>query len=258
MLFDSHCHLQDERLAPILDQALARAAAAGVGRLLCCGVREEDWKEVLALARERPGMVVPSLGLHPWRIAGRSPGWLDELERLLAGAPCGVGEIGLDHALEPRNDARQEEEVFLAQLRLARRLGRPVSVHCRKAWGRLLELLRNEGGAPDGGVIHSYSGAPDLIPALEAMGFYISFSGAITRAGNGRARRSLAAVSPDRLLIETDSPDLAPAGWPRAKPNEPANLAGVLRAAAEVRGESEVDLAGRMWANAMRCFQALL
>ncbi len=257
MLFDSHCHLQDERLAPVLDDALARARAAGVGRLLCCGVREADWEAVLALARERPGLVVPSLGLHPWCITGRLPGWLDTLERLLVGAPCGVGEIGLDRAIEPRDDSDQED-VFLAQLRLARRLGRPVSIHCRKAWGRMLELLRQEGGAPHGGAIHSYSGAPDSIPALESMGFHISFSGAITRPGNLRGHLALAAVSPDRLLIETDSPDLAPAGWPRERPNEPANLAGVLRAAAEIRGAQEPGLADRTWTNAMRCFRALV
>ena len=87
MLFDSHCHLQDERLAPVLDDALARARAAGVGRLLCCGVREADWEAVLALARERPGLVVPSLGLHPWRITGRSPGWLDTARALVALRP---------------------------------------------------------------------------------------------------------------------------------------------------------------------------
>ena len=157
MLFDSHCHLQDERLAPILDQALARAAEAGVGRLLCCGVREEDWKEVLALARERPGMVVPSLGLHPWRIADRSPGWLDELERLLAGAPCGVGEIGLDHALEPRNDARQEE-VFLAQTAAGAPAGTAGLRSLPQGTGPVLELLRNEGGAPMA-ALSTHSGA---------------------------------------------------------------------------------------------------
>lgn len=257
MLFDSHCHLQDPRLVPIRINVLARAESAGIGRLVCCGTTESDWPDVLALARERPGLIIPSLGLHPWHLAERSPAWLDTLERMLANTPCGVGEIGLDHAIDSRDDATQDA-AFLAQLRLARKLERPVSIHCRKAWGRLLELLRGEGGVPQGGLIHSYSGAPDVIPELESMGLYISFGGAITRSGNSRGHRSLSVVARDRLLVETDSPDLAPVGWPAEKPNEPASLAMILRAASEITGESATDLAARTWVNAMRCFQTLI
>jgi TatD DNase family protein len=251
-LFDAHCHLQDERLLADLPQALARAHAVGVRRLLCCGTCEHDWPAVRELARAQPE-IVPSFGLHPWYLAERSGQWVDALEKCLAEIPAGVGEIGLDHAVVARNDAEQEE-VFLAQLRLARKLRRPVSVHCRKAWGRLLELLRAEGGLAAGGILHSYSGPPDLTGELEALGFYISFSGVITRSGNKRGRRAAQAVSAERLLIETDSPDLAPVGAASAV-NEPANLVRVAEALAGIRNISVAALAEQTFANASRLLQ---
>lgn len=106
-LFDTHCHLQDPRLAPQLDDILHRAQAAEVQRLLCCATGESDWNTVLALARQYPGSVIPALGIHPWYAADRSPDWLARLRALLASSCTAVGEIGLDHALSPRNDADQ-------------------------------------------------------------------------------------------------------------------------------------------------------
>lgn len=249
-LFDAHCHLQDERLRAGLPQALARARAAGVERLLCCGTRESDWADVRKLAEAHPEKIIPSFGIHPWYMEGRSAQWPDVLEKYLKEIPSGVGEIGLDHALAERRDAEQGD-VFLTQVRLARRLRRPVSVHCRKAWGRLIELLKAEGGLADGGVLHSYSGPPELVGELEALGFYLSFSGTVTRSGNRRGHRAAAAVSWERLLIETDSPDLAPAGAP-GPVNEPANLALVAEAVARLRRISVDSVAEQTYANACR------
>ncbi len=250
-LFDAHCHLQDERLVADLPQVLERARAAGVGRLLCCGTREADWEAVRQLAKAHPDAILPSFGIHPWVLEGRSGQWAEVLASMLTSVPsAGVGEIGLDHAMTERRDTEQEE-VFLAQLRLARKLKRPVSVHCRKAWGRLLELVKAEGGLAAGGILHSYSGPPDLVGELEALGFYLSFSGSVTRSGNQRGQRAAAAVSAERLLIETDSPDLAPVGA-AGECNEPANLALVAEAVARLRNVSAETLAERTWANACR------
>ncbi len=248
-LFDSHCHLQDERLLPRLPQVLERAGTAGVCHMLCCGTQEGDWAAVRKLAAAHPE-IIPCFGLHPWYLEGRGAKWLDVLEKYLGEAPSGVGEIGLDHALAERRDAEQDE-VFLAQLRLARKLGRPVSVHCRKAWGRLLELLKAEDGLVVGGIIHSYSGPPELVDELQALGFYLSFSGTITRSGNKRGHRAVMAVSQERLLIETDSPDLAPVGAASAV-NEPANLVLVAEAVARLRNISVAKLAEQTYANACR------
>ncbi len=248
--FDAHCHLQDERLLPRLEEVLGKARAAGVRRMLCCGVQESDWKIVRQLAQAHPE-IIPAFGLHPWHQAGRSDQWLATLEALLRELPAaGVGEIGLDHALAKRN-AVEQEEVFLAQLRLARTLNRPLSIHCRKAWGRLLELLKAEGVPAAGGMIHSYSGPPELVGELAALGLDLSFSGAVTRSGNRRGHRAVAAVSSERLLIETDSPDLAPAGAAGAV-NEPANLVRVAEAVAQIRGVPVATLAETIYANALK------
>ena len=271
-LFDAHCHLQDERLAGRLAEVLNRAERSGVRRMLCCGCHERNWDAVLALAQAHPE-IVPSFGIHPWYMEGRTDGWLETLERFLSGQPSGVGEIGLDHAVTPRADEEQEA-VFIAQLRLARRLKRPVSLHCRKAWERLREIISREGGVGWGGLIHSYSGSAELVKPLEEMGLYISFSGAVTRSGNKRGHRALAAVSSARLLIETDSPDLPPAcqdvalwrslagtpavaGAPSAV-NEPANLALVASGVADILGRSPDWVAEQTFANASRLLAGIM
>ena len=267
LLFDAHCHLQDERLAGRMAEVLNRAERSGVRRMLCCGCHERNWDAVLALAQAHPE-IVPSFGIHPWYMEGRTDGWLKTLERFLSGQSSGVGEIGLDHAVIPRADEEQES-VFIAQLRLARRLKRPVSLHCRKAWERLLKILHAEGGVGCGGLIHSYSGSAELVKPLEEMGLYISFGGAITHPENKRGHRALAAVSPKRLLIETDSPDLPPVGIPAVAGtpavagaagvvNEPANLALVAAAVANILGRSPDWVAEQTFANANRLLAGIL
>lgn len=257
-LFDAHCHLQDERLASRLDEVMARAAAAGVQRMMCCASAEEDWAKVAAIARRFP-QVVPSFGLHPWHVGTRSSRWLETLNSALYDIPSGVGEIGLDHDLEPLKEEDQER-AFLAQLNLSRQMKRPVSIHCRRAWGRLLELLERFGRHEIGFVLHSYSASADLVPRFAKLGAYFSFSGSITRDSAARVREVAAIVPLDRLLIETDAPDLMPASTsgglpPKDAVNEPANLARVLKRLALVLEAREDELAERTWENASRLFQ---
>jgi len=256
-LFDAHCHLQDEKLAGDLAGVMARAAAAGVAGAMCCGSAEGDWPATLAVAEKYPHVQI-SLGLHPWYFGERRPGWLDRLRALVVAYPrAGVGEIGLDHALE-NADLVVQEQVFLDQFALSIELCRPASLHCPRAFGRLLELLPRFPQHPAGFVIHSFSGAAELIAPLAKFGAFFSFSGSITRSGNRRGHAALRTVPADRLLLETDSPDLMPviAGHGPEGPNEPANLVHVLRAAADLRGVPEADLAAQTWANARRLFQA--
>lgn len=265
-LYDAHCHLQDERLAPHLDAAMERAHEAGVAGFMCCGSNEADWPLLPDLARRFPGVQL-SFGLHPWYIGNRSNSWLTTLETCLAANPSGVGEIGLDHALDKSTFADQET-VFLAQIHLANRLGRPVSIHCRRAWGRLMELLDDKGWPAAGFVIHSYSGSADLIRPLARRGAFFSFSGAITFDQNRRGREAVTLVPLDRLLIETDAPDLPPALPPGEFSlhdttgkaiNEPALLANVLEAVAKLRSVSGQALeaatafnATALWRDALR------
>ncbi|WP_372846438.1 TatD family hydrolase [Pontiella sp.] len=247
-LFDCHNHIQDERLFAQIDAVMDRAAAAGVVAMGVKGCRENDWPQVVELMERYPG-VVPSFGLHPWFIGERTPHWAETLEQLLLEHPAaGVGEIGIDQAIEGRDDADQEA-VFLDQLEIARRLQRPVSIHCRQAWGRLIELLDGFGELPRGMLIHCFGGSAEVARELVKRGGYISFSGSITRPNNRKAAAAICAVPDDRILIETDAPDILPAS--AAGPlNEPANVRLVLAKAAELRGISEERLAGLTFQNA--------
>lgn len=258
-LFDAHCHLQDERLWPHIDSVMERANEAGVTGLMCCGSCEEDWTRLPDIARRFPKVRL-SFGLHPWYIGGRTARWLDRLHEHLSTTPSAVGEIGLDHALDKETFADQES-VFLAQLHLASELRLPVTLHCRRAWGRLMELLDNNGWPASGFVIHSYSGPKELVEPLVRRGAYLSFSGAITFEQNRKGREAVTAVPLDCLLIETDAPDLIPALPAKAPPmlegrekptNEPAFLGRILAEAAKLRSISECVLADATRKNAAR------
>lgn len=261
--FDSHNHLQDERLAPHREAVLERASNAGVTGMLCCGSAESDWATVRDLARSLPA-VIPAFGLHPWYATDRSPAWLESLRDLLRDPSAGVGEIGLDRALDPATFPAQEE-VFLAQVRLAAELHRPVSLHCRRAWGRLMELLDRQGWPPDGVVLHSYSGGAELVTPLVRRGAFFSFSGAITHGANRRGREAIPVIPADRLLIETDAPDI-PAALPVDLPvlrgadgrflSEPAHLVHVAAAVAALRGQSPAEVAALTTRNARQLLSA--
>ncbi|MDO4766732.1 MAG: TatD family hydrolase [Pseudomonadota bacterium] len=250
-LVDAHCHLQDGFLRHGLAPALIRARAAGVALMCCNGTGEDDWDYVLGLGRTHKDVHV-SLGLHPWYVGGRSPHWLDRLEELVAAHPVAVGEIGLDNALPERNDAEQER-VFLAQMALAAKYARPVSIHCRKAFGRLADLIRDMPERPPRMMLHAYAGSHEMVPVFEKLGFHISVCASITRPANRKARTACIRISPGRLLVESDSPAIAPPGVPFER-NEPAYLPLVVETLAGLRGEDPKELARYTAANARRFF----
>lgn len=250
-LVDSHCHLQDGFLRHNLEPALIRARAAGV-RLMCCnGTHEGDWNYVLGLGKSHQDICV-SLGLHPWYVDSRSPQWLKHLENLVASNPVAIGEIGLDNALPERNVSAQEE-VFLAQMNLAARYGRPVTIHCRKAFGRLVTLLESLPLHPPAMMLHAYAGSHEMVPVFEKLGCHISISASITRPANRKARMACTRVSPHRLLVETDSPAIAPWGVD-FECNEPAHLPMVIKELAALRGEEVPNLAELTATNARKFF----
>lgn len=254
-LYDCHNHIQDERLLSDIAGVMERARNAGVVKMGVKGCCEADWPRVIAVMETYEG-IHPAFGLHPWFIADRSDQWLQTLEALLVQYPqASVGEIGIDHAIEERDDADQEA-VFLAQLELAKRLNRPVSIHCRQAWGRLIELLDQFGELPRGMLIHCFGGSAEVATELVKRGGYISFSGSITRLNNKKAGPAIRAVPDDRILIETDAPDILPA-TAKGNLNEPANLHLVLSKAAELRGIPEAELAALTFRNAERLLDAL-
>jgi TatD DNase family protein len=260
-LFDTHCHLQSPRLFPHLEAIMQRATEAGVAGLMCCGISEADWPVLPDIARHFP-QVRLSFGLHPWYIGKRSDHWLDTLKMHLVKTSSAVGEIGLDHILDKSTFADQES-VFLAQLHLANELQRPVTFHCRRAWGRLIDLLDEKGWPAYGVVLHSYSGPNELITPLVRRGAFFSFSGAITFDRNLTGRETVKAVPSDRLLIETDAPDLSPSlnqdlatfKDVTGKPvNEPAHLRLVAQTVANLRGLPVEEVASITFQNATALF----
>jgi TatD DNase family protein len=171
-LLDAHLHLQDEALSAQLAEVLQRADDAGVRYFASNGAEEADWPIVLVQARAHP-QIIPCFGVHPWYVSNLSPQWHEKLAGHLDAIPSGIGEIGLDRWKEPR-DEKVQEEVFRIQLDLARQRKLPVMIHCVRAWGWLMDVLRSEAPLPAGMLIHAYGGSADLIQPLADMGAYFS------------------------------------------------------------------------------------
>ena len=253
---DCHLHLQDERLSGRVDDVLKRAKGVGVCGFVCNGASESDWEEVLRLANEHED-IFPCFGLHPWYVKDRSADWLDKLEQYLLKVPSGVGEIGLDRLLDDRDEALQEE-VFLQQLALSRWLGRPVSIHSARASGWLLEVLKREHQLPDKLHLHAFGGSAELVREFVRLGAYFSFAGNAFQSGRRKLHDAIRAVPVERLLSETDCPDIPPPVQLRAselldesgKPlSEPGNLPGMVKQTAQLRGEDGEALAARLVEN---------
>ncbi len=261
-LYDAHNHLQDPRLGSDVASLVATAAQEGVVRMVVNGSCEEDWPDVLALARKH-AEVIPSFGYHPWYVKERTPGWRDVLTRALDEVPSAIGEIGLDRWIKDY-DLPAQEEVFVWQLRLAAERELPVSIHCLQAWGRMLELLQASPRPACGFLLHSYGGPPEMIPPLAKLGAYFSLPGYFAHERKERQRETFRHVPPARLLIETDAPDqLLPEERSRhpltdpasGKPvNHPANLRAVYDFAAELFGEPVEQLAVRVEQNFRQLF----
>jgi TatD DNase family protein len=262
--FDAHNHLQDARLAARPSELLVACKASGTARMVVNGTCESDWPQVLALAQKNP-LVLPSFGLHPWQLAERTPDWERTLEKFLDAIPSAVGEIGLDR-WQPVLAYAGQEEVFLTQLRLATERNLPVSIHCLKTWGRLLELLRENPCPARGFLLHSFGGPAEMISALAKLGSYFSFPGYFLNERKLAQRETFKHVPTARLLIETDAPDqllpsekiIFPLTDGGGKPlNHPANLAAVYGGLAEFFGEPTAALAARVEENFLRLFAGL-
>ena len=153
---DAHNHLQDPRLDSCRDGIIAGLQEYGIQQCVVNGTSESDWPAVSALASQHPGLIIPSFGLHPWQGADRSPGWLATLTAFLDRHPAaGLGECGLDRWIQP-HDLDDQRQVFLDQLKLAAARNRPLTIHCLRAWGPLLECLRNHPHPERGFLLHSY------------------------------------------------------------------------------------------------------
>ncbi len=256
MLVDTHCHL-DAKYCGQQDEVLDRARRAGVGALVCIGVGSLGAAEEAVRLAERRAEVVASVGVHPHDAAQWTPGLEQALERLAAHPEVvAVGEVGLDHHYL-HSTVEEQEQVFRRFIRLARRVGKPLVIHTREAPEQTLRLLREEGAEQVGGVIHCFS--EDLRFARQAfeLGFDVSFSGIVTFK-SAHAIQEVAATAPaERVLLETDSPYLAPVPL-RGKPCEPAYVVHTARKLAELRGLELEAVAALTTDNAVRRFGGAL
>jgi TatD DNase family protein len=238
-LIDSHCHLADAVFAADLTDVIARAMGAGLERVLVIleGGNQAEEAQATRVLESWPGARV-SVGVHPHmahQFAGRPGAAVDAVRAQLERTPAAraVGEIGLDYHYDYSPRAVQQE-VFRAQVGLALEIDRPVVIHTREADDDTLAILR-EAGPRLRGVLHCFTGTPALADAALALGFSVSFAGIITFPKAGALRETAKRVPVDRLLIETDSPFLAPVPH-RGTRNEPAHVTRVAAALAEVHG----------------------
>lgn len=240
-LIDSHCHLDDAQFDPDRDAVIERARAAGVDTLVAIGTGggPPDLEVATRLADRYAGMYA-TVGVHPHDAAKAAPETFDRLRDLLSHPKVlAVGEIGLDYHYDfsPRETQR---EVFARQLAIAHDARKPVVIHTREAWADTMDILREAHAGR--GIVHCFSGGPEEAEQVLQMGFHISFSGVVTfpKALNIQAAGRM--VPPDRLLIETDAPYLAPVPN-RGKRNEPAFVLENARKLAELRGVAVEEIA---------------
>lgn len=253
MFIDSHCHLDRlelDKLGLTLPEVLQQAASAQVHHMLCVSVSLQEFPAMAALVADYPQVSV-SCGEHPLHqqldFSQQQLLTLCQREDVVA-----VGETGLDYFYSPENKAVQQQ-AFISHIQVARAVNKPLIVHTRDARADTLDLLRREQAADCGGVLHCFTEDWDTAKAALDLGFYISFSGIMTFRNADALRDVVRQVPLDRLLIETDSPYLAPVPY-RGKTNQPAYVAAVAQAIATLKNISLEQLASQSSANFCRLF----
>ena len=253
MLIDTHAHIDGEEYDADRDEVVARAAAAGVGRIVNMGDTMDSSARGAALTGKYEA-VYAGVGLHPEEAYpmtaaddDRLAGWA-ALPKVIA-----IGEIGLDYYWEKDEEKRAlQRSIFIRQLDLARQLHLPVCIHDREAHGDTLAILKKEGrGVP--GVVHCYSGSWEMAQELLKLGFFLGVDGPLTYKNAARLPEIVRKLPADRILVETDSPYLTPVPK-RGQRNEPAFVRYVAEFAAGLRGESLERFAEQTTRNAMEIY----
>lgn len=206
--YDAHCHLQDKRLIPYLDEILNSIPSANIAFVSICGSRPKDWEDVKNLSVKHR-WIIPSYGVHPWYTGKLPDDWFETFLDYIGNQPCGIGEIGLDTWIKGHN-LQLQQEIFVRQLRVAAEKNLPVSIHCVKAFEPLLDTLRKNPIPQCGFLIHSYGGLKEFIKPLVELGAYFSFPGYFAKETKQAQLESFKEIPIERLLIETDAPDQLP------------------------------------------------
>lgn len=204
MMWDAHCHLHDSRITD-LPQQLQQAKEIPISRWVVCSTGPEDWEKVLSLSLQDDALF-PAFGVHPWYIDNLPPQWESQLFDYLKNHTSFVGECGLDFE-KPSQEI--QETIFATQIRMAIELGRPLNIHCRKAWHRLFPLLKPAINKIPGFVVHAYSQNRDIAMQIATYGGFVSFACHILRPWNqSRYQKLITEIPLETILIETDAPDI--------------------------------------------------
>ena len=252
MLVDSHCHLDFPDLANRLPEVLQRMQDNGVGCAVCIGVNLEDYPSVLALA-EADQRLFATVGVHPEYTDVEEPS--EETLVALAGhhKVIGIGETGLDYYWQ-KDKPEWQRARFRTHIQAAKRVGKPLVIHTRESAADTLRLMQEEGADEVGGVMHCFTENWEIARQALDLGFYLSFSGIVTFK-NASIVKDVAQQCPlDRILVETDSPYLAPAPY-RGKPNEPSYVLHVAEEIARLRSLSLEDVSQATTDNFFRLFK---
>jgi TatD DNase family protein len=251
---DCHCHLH---LLPAAVPVAEVVNGSGVARWVVNATCEAEWPVVAALAAAWPGRIIPAYGIHPWRAAEVTPGWETRLAGVLERDPAAtVGECGLDGAIKV--DMSLQRAVFRPQLRLARAMGRTLTIHAVRAWADLSAALAEE-PPPARFLLHAYSGSVEMARQLARLGAWFSFNGSFLDPRRERVCEMFRHLPPDRIVIETDAPMMPPPPAWTSHPladgaNHPANLPRIAAGLARVLGRDPQSLGTALAANAARLF----
>ncbi len=251
MLFDTHAHYDDERFEEDREHLLASLPEKGVGLVVNPGITLETSRMAVAMAH-RYAHVYAAVGIHPENCHDFTGAQIDALRELAKeDKVVAIGEIGLDYYWEENPPRELQQEVFRAQLALARELDLPVIVHDREAHGDTLKIVQE---FPDvRGEFHCYSGSPEMAQELVKMGWYLGFDGPITYKNARRAPEVVAVTPLERMLIETDAPYLTPVPY-RGKRNDSTYVYLVAQKLAEWKGISTEEMVQAAWDNGKRFF----
>ncbi|MGB3551710.1 MAG: TatD family hydrolase [Candidatus Binatus sp.] len=252
---DTHCHLADAKFRDDVEAVIARASGAGVAQIISVGaIGPIDNDRLTVEIAEHHRDVFAVVGVHPHDARDCTPERIAQLRALAASKKVvAIGESGLDfHYMHSPPDA--QEASLRAQLALATELDLPIVIHCRDAERRIVEIAREVGIPPRGGVIHCFTGDPNAAREFLALGLCISFSGIITFKNSASVREAASIVPDDRVMVETDAPYLAPEPY-RGVRNEPAYVTRTLEMLAKLRRVDAAALGAQVIANAARLFR---
>jgi TatD DNase family protein len=248
---DAHNHLHDPRLGAA-GPLVCAMQAAGIRHCVVNATREADWAAVETLATAWPDFITPAFGIHPWHAHTAAGGWQERLAALLEKHPqATIGECGLDRWIEcPALEVQRP--VFVAQLDLARQLDRPVTIHCLKAWGPLMEVLSQN--PPPRMLLHSFGGSWETARELTRLGAWFSFSGHFLHPRKAAVLDVFRKLPRERILVETDAPDMLPPPAQITHPlpdplNHPANLPAIACALSAALGIDPEVFAARARSN---------